>query len=132
MAYYDWRVSGVLALSGMALCASCNSGVSSRHAGGSSANTRPGTADMLCFTSPDTRKIVVSRVFSVRTYPPERMIEEPWAKDFRRYVGQSGNEGGINVTCTEVGSSDAQQAKAEQLRKQGHEVVEINWGYAGG
>jgi hypothetical protein len=89
-------------------------------------------ADMLCFTSPDSRKVVVSSVFPVRTYPPERMIEEPWAKDFRRYLGQSGNEGGINVTCSPVGSSDAQKTKADELRKQGHEVVETKWSYAGG
>ena len=60
------------------------------------------------------------------------MIEEPWAKDFRRYIGQSGNEGGISVTCTQVTSSDAQRNKAEELRKEGHEVVEAKWSYAGG
>lgn len=87
---------------------------------------------MLCFTSPDSRKIVVSSVFPVRTYPPERMIEEPWAKDFRRYIGQSGNEGGISVACVPVSSSDAEKTKAEELRKQGHEVVETKWSYAGG
>jgi hypothetical protein len=87
---------------------------------------------MLCFTSVDTRKIVVSRVFPVRTYPPERMIEEPWAKDFRRYIGQSGNEGGINVTCNPANSADAAKIKADELRKQGHEVVETKWSYAGG
>jgi hypothetical protein len=87
---------------------------------------------MLCFTSPDSRKVVLSSVFPVRTYPPERMIEEPWAKDFRRYVGQSGNEGGINVTCNQVSSSNAEKDKAEELRKQGHEVVEAKWSYAGG
>ena len=87
---------------------------------------------MLCFTSPDTRKVVVSSVFPVKTYPPERMIEEPWAKDFRRYIGQSGNEGGINVTCSQVSASNAQKIKADELRKQGHEVVETKWSYAGG
>jgi hypothetical protein len=88
--------------------------------------------NMLCFTSPDSRKVVVSSVFPVKTYPPERMIEELWAQDFRRYIGQSGNEGGINVTCSQVTSSDAAKGKAEELRKQGHEVAETKWSYAGG
>jgi hypothetical protein len=121
-----------IALFCVALCASCNSSQTSTHTGRPSGSTRFGTADMLCFTSTDTRKIVVSSVFPVRTYPPERMIEEPWAKDFRRYIGQSGNEGGINVTCSQVSSSDAQKIKADELRKQGHEVVETKWSYAGG
>ena len=115
----------------IALCASCDS--SHHSASGSAAgSTRSGMVDMLCFTSPDTRKVVVSSVFPVKTYPPERMIEEPWAKDFRRYIGQSGNEGGINVTCTPADSSDAAQITADKLRKQGHEVVETKWAYAGG
>ena len=116
----------------MVLCAACNSSQSSTHGGGTSGSKHSGTADMFCFSSTDTRKVVVSTVFPVRTYPPERMIEEPWAKDFRRYIGQSGNEGGISVTCSPVSSSDAQKIKADELRKQGHEVVETKWSYAGG
>jgi hypothetical protein len=41
-------------------------------------------------------------------------------------------EGGINVTCSPVNSRDAEKSKAEELRKQGHTVVETNWSYAGG
>lgn len=111
-----------------AFCAACGSSQSSSTSGSSHSST----VDMLCFTATDSRKIVISSVFPVRTSPPERMLEEPWAKDFRRYIGQSGNEGGISVTCTQVTSSDAQKAKAEELRKQGHEVVETKWSYAGG
>jgi hypothetical protein len=114
------------------LCASCGSSQTPAQAGGHSGSARSETADMLCFTSPDSRKIVLSGVFPVRTYPPERMFEEPWAKDFRRYLGQSGNEGGINVICNQVSSADAQKSKADELRKQGHEVVETQWSYAGG
>ena len=121
-----------IALFCMTLCASCNSSQTSTHTARASGSTHAGTADMICFTSTDSRKIVVSSVFPVRTYPPERMIEEPWAKDFRRYIGQSGNEGGINVTCSPVSSSDAQKLKADEFRKQGHEVVETKWSYAGG
>ena len=120
-----------IALLCIALCASCDS--SHHSASGSAAgSTRSGMVDMLCFTSPDTRKVVISSVFAVKTYPPERMIEEPWAQEFRRYIGQSGNAGGINVTCSPVGSGDAGKTKAEELRKQGHEVVETKWSYAGG
>jgi hypothetical protein len=115
-----------------ALCASCSSSDPSAQAGSPSGSTRSGTANMLCFSSPESRKVVISSVFAVRTYPPERMIEEPWAQDFRRYIGQSGNEGGISVTCSQVSSSDAEKSKAEELRKQGHEVVETKWSYAGG
>jgi hypothetical protein len=115
-----------------ALCASCSGGQSSNAPSSAGERNHSGSANMLCFTSADTRKVVVSSVFPVKTYPPERMIEEPWAKDFRRYIGQSGNEGGISVTCSQVTSSDAATAKAEELRKQGHEVVETQWSYAGG
>jgi hypothetical protein len=115
-----------------ALCASCSGGQSSSAANSAGARSHSGIVNMLCFTSTDTLKVVVSSVFPVKTYPPERMIEEPWAKDFRRYIGQSGNEGGISVTCSQVTSSDAAKRKAEELRKQGHEVVESPWSYAGG
>jgi hypothetical protein len=115
-----------------AVCAACGSSQSSSTTGSAGASGHSSTVNTLCFTATDSRKIVVSSVFPVKTYPPERMLEEPWAKDFRRYVGQSGNEGGISVTCTQVTSSDAENNKAEELRKQGHEVVETKWSYAGG
>lgn len=116
----------------MTLCASCGSSHDSKAIQNVSGSARSGTADMLCFTSPDSHKVVLSRVFAVKTYPPERMMEEPWSHEFRRYIGQSGNEGGINVTCAQVGSSDAAKIKADELRKLGHEVVETKWSYAGG
>ncbi len=114
------------------LCAACGSSQSSGVANGGGSDSHAGTADILCYTSPDTQKVWVSSVFTVNTSPPERMLEEPWAQDFRRFLGQSGNEGGINVTCDQVTSTDAQKAKADALRKQGHEVVELKWSYAGG
>jgi hypothetical protein len=58
------------------------------------------------------------------------MVEEPWSADFRRYLGQSGNEGGISVTCDQVSSTDAEKTKADDLRKQGHTVIETGWTYA--
>jgi hypothetical protein len=45
-------------------------------------------------------------------------------------LGQSGNEGAISVTCDQVTSKDAEKEKADELRKQGHTVVETGWTYA--
>jgi len=88
---------------------------------------------MLCFTTPERPTVVVSAVFPITTVTPERMLEEPWAQEFRRYVGQvGGNEMGVSVTCSQVSSKDAAKAKANELRKQGHDVKETNWIYVGG
>jgi hypothetical protein len=87
---------------------------------------------MLCFTSPNLPVVRISAVFPLKTHDATTMVEEPWAIDFRRYIGQSGDEGGINVTCNQVGSKDAEKDKADELRKQGHQVVETGWTYAGG
>ena len=87
---------------------------------------------MLCFTDPTAQAVRISSVFTIKTTDPTTMVEEPWAIDFRRYIGQSGNEGGISVTCGQVSSKDAEKDKADELRKQGHQVVETGWAYAGG
>jgi hypothetical protein len=87
---------------------------------------------MLCFTSPTTPVVRISAVFPIKTADPTTMVEEPWSADFRRYIGQSGNEGGISVTCSQVSSKDAEKEKADELRKQGHQVIETGWTYAGG
>ena len=108
-------------------CVSCGGPASS-----ASSTFSRGTVQMLCYTSLDTQTIRISAVFPVRTSPPERMLEEPWAKDFRTYVGQSGNFGSINVTCEQVTSKSAAKDKADAFRKQGHQVVETTWAYAGG
>ncbi len=123
--------TAAVAVSCLAACAACGHGTPSG-ASGAGAGRHAATVNMLCFTSPDSRKVVVSAVFPVRPYPPERMIEQPWAQDFRRYIGQSGNAGGISVTCLEASAGDAAKVKAAQLRSQGHEVVETQWSYAGG
>ena len=85
---------------------------------------------MLCFTSPTVEAVRLSAVFPIKTVSPTIMLEEPWAKDFRRYVAQSGNEGGVSVTCSQVESKGALKAKEEELRKQGHQVIETGWAYA--
>jgi hypothetical protein len=87
---------------------------------------------MLCYTSPNAQVVRISAVFPIKTADPTTMMEEPWAKDFRTYIGQSGNEGGISVTCDQVTSKSAEKDKADALRKQGHQVIETNWAYAGG
>lgn len=122
------RLAGLaVAFSSIFFCLSCNSGPSSQSSSSSGAN---GPVNMLCFTSPTLPAVRMSAVFPIKTVSPTIMLEEPWAKDFRRYIGQSGNEGGINVTCNQVASKDALKDKADELRKQGHQVVETGWSYA--
>jgi hypothetical protein len=124
------RLSGLgLALSSTFLGASCGSGRSSESS--SSSGTR-GPVYMLCFTSPTLPVVRVSGVFQIKTVSPTIMLEEPWSADFRRYVRQTGNEGGISVTCSQVTSQDAEKDKAAELRKQGHQVIETGWKYIGG
>jgi hypothetical protein len=119
-----------ISLSFVLFCAACGSGPSSSSSGGSMSGAAHATLQMLCYTSTDTQKVVISSVFPIKTADSTTMMEEPWAKDFRRYIGQSGNEGGINVTCDQVTSKTAEKDKADALRKQGHDVVETNWAYA--
>jgi hypothetical protein len=85
---------------------------------------------MLCYSSPTTQVVRISAVFPIKTHDATTMVEEPWSADFRRYLAQSGNEGAISVTCDQVTSTDAEKEKADELRKQGHTVVETGWTYA--
>jgi ABC-type phosphate transport system substrate-binding protein len=119
-----------IALSLAAMCAACGSGSSSAPTMSSSGSSGHGTVLMLCYTSPDTQSVTISSVFPIKTADPTTMIEEPWAKDFRRFLAQSGNEGGINVTCDQVASKDAEKQKVDELKKQGHTVKEVNYAYA--
>lgn len=122
------RFSGLsLALSSAFLCVSCHSGSSSTSPGSSAA---AGPINFLCYSSPTAQVVRVSAVFPIKTHDPTTMVEEPWSADFRRYLGQSGNEGGISVTCDQVASKDAEKEKADELRKQGHTVIETGWTYA--
>jgi len=122
------RLSGLgLALSSAVLCVACSSGPSSQSSGSSGAGV-----NFLCYSSPTAQVVRISAVFPIKTTDPTTLVEEPWAADFRRYLGQSGNEGGISVTCDQVASKGAEKDKADELRKQGHQVIETNWAYAGG
>jgi hypothetical protein len=89
-----------------------------------------GPVYMLCFTSPTLQVVRLSAVFPIKTVSPTLMLEEPWAADFRRFVVQAGNYGGVSVTCSQVTSKDAVKDKAEELRKRGHQVIETRWTYA--
>jgi hypothetical protein len=53
---------------------------------------------MICYTQSNAHGISVSAVFHVPPADQVTMLEEPWAKDFRRYVRQSCSEGGISLT----------------------------------
>jgi hypothetical protein len=88
---------------------------------------------MLCYTTPTAQVVRLSAVFPIKTVSPTILLEEPWAKDFRTYVGQSnGRQEGTSVTCDQVTSKDALKVKADALRNQGHQVIETGWTYAGG
>jgi hypothetical protein len=90
---------------------------------------------MFCYTSSAAHGITVSSVFHVNAADQVTMLEEPWAKDFRTYVGQSGDEGAISVTCTQVDPKNADATikdKIDAWQKQGTTVKQVNWKYAGG
>lgn len=114
------------------VCMGCND--SSSTPSSVSSGGRSGTY-MICYTSSNAHGITVSSVFHVSAADQVTMLEEPWAKDFRRYVGQSGDEGGISVACTQVDPKNPDAAlkdKIDAWRKQGVRVVHVNWKYAGG
>lgn len=90
---------------------------------------------MVCYTESNAHGISVSAVFHVPPVDQVTMLEEPWAKDFRRYIGQSGNEGAISVSCVQVDPKNPDAALKEKIdawRKQGIQVGQTNWKYAGG
>jgi len=123
-----------LVFSFVLICVSCGGGSSNRPSSTSSAGTRNGTY-MICYTTSNAHGITVSSVFHVPPVDQVTMLEEPWAKDFRRYVGQSGDEGGISVTCVPVDPKNPEAAlkdKIEAWRKQGIQVGQTKWKYAGG
>jgi hypothetical protein len=106
-----------LALSGALLFSSCGPSKSSGSAGAGSLN-------VLCMTDPSLPTVKVSAVFPIKTADPS----EPWTAEYRRYIAQSGSEGGVEVVCQAVNSSlkDAEQP----LKDQGKKIVETGWKYA--
>jgi hypothetical protein len=123
-----------LAFSFAVVCVSCGGGSSNQPSPASSASSRNGTY-MICYTTSNAHGVTVSAVFHVPPVDQVTMLEEPWAKDFRRYVGQSGDEGAISVTCSQVDPKNPDAAlkdKIDAWRKQGIPVAQVNWKYAGG
>jgi hypothetical protein len=113
-------------------CVACSS--SSSTPSSASSNSRNGTY-MICYTESNAHGVTVSAVFHVPPVDQVTMLEEPWAKDFRRYVGQSGDEGAISVSCVPVDPKNPEGAlkdKIDAWRKQGVQVSQVNWKYAGG
>jgi hypothetical protein len=114
-------------------CISCGSSSSTPPSSASSSSSS-GTY-FICYTTSSGHGITVSSVFHVPPADQVTMLEEPWAKDFRRYVGQSGDEGGITVTCPQVDPKNPDAAlkqKIDEWQKQGTAVKQISWKYAGG
>jgi hypothetical protein len=85
---------------------------------------------MLCY-SDETRDVVrLSGVFIVKN---PKDFSEPWRLEFRRYLGQSGNEGSVEVTCSAVNPSNPEVAlkeRADALRQKHKQVIETGWTYA--
>ena len=89
---------------------------------------------MICYTSSEAHGITVSSVFYVPPVDQVTMLEEPWAKDSRRYVGQSGDAGALSVTCTQVEPKNPDASlkdKIDARHKQGITLKRVNWKYAG-
>jgi hypothetical protein len=113
-----------VALSCFWLCVSCGSGSSSGPSGG--------PVNIICSTDPSQAVVRLSGVFPVKN---AQDVMAPWSIEFRRYLAQSGNEGGIEVTCGPAGSKDAKAAlqdMVDTLRGQNKQVIQTGWTYAGG
>jgi hypothetical protein len=114
-------------------CVSCGNSSSSQPSSASS--SRNSGTYMICYTESNAHGVTVSAVFHVPPVDQVTMLEEPWAKDFRRYVGQSGDEGAVSVSCVPVDPKNPDSAlkdKIDAWRKQGVPVSQVNWKYAGG
>jgi hypothetical protein len=89
---------------------------------------------MVCTTDVTRPVVYVSGGFPVKN---PQAFNDPWQAEFRRYISQSGSMmyASSGVACTAVAAKDAQSAgksKAEALRKDGKQVIETGWTYAGG
>jgi hypothetical protein len=112
-----------------------SSGCGSSKPSSSASSGSAGGTYMICYTQSNAHGVTVSSVFHVPPVDQVTMLEEPWAKDFRTFVGQSGSEGGISVSCVPVDPKNPEGAlkdKIDAWRKQGIQVGQTNWKYAGG
>ena len=133
MKTFTTQAALILAFSALLVCVGCGSNSSSTAS--SSSSTAASGEYFVCYTSSNAHGVTVSSVFHVPPADNVTMLEEPWAKDFRTYIGQSGDEGGISVTCDQVDPKNADavvKAKIDTWQKQGIPVKQVNWKYAGG
>ena len=108
-----------LVFSSALFCSSCHSSKDTAAAGGS--------LYVLCMTDPSLPTVKVSAVFPIKTADPS----EPWTAEYRRYIGQSGSEGSVEVVCQAVNDSSSSLKEVEQpLKDQGKKIVETGWKYA--
>ena len=112
-----------LVFSTAVFCSSCHSSKSADATGAG------GSLSVLCMTDPSLPTVKVSAVFPIKTADPS----EPWTVEYRRYIAQSGSEGGVEVVCQAVNSNDPSnslQAAEHPLKDQGKKIVETGWKYA--
>ena len=132
MKTFTTQAALILALSSVLVSISCGNNSSSTP---SSASSDAASGEyFVCYTSSSAHGITVSSVFHVPPADNVTMLEEPWAKDFRRFIGQSGDEGGISVSCDQVDPKNADaavKAKIAAWQKQGIPVKQVNYKYAG-
>ncbi len=126
------RATPILGFFSVLVCISCGSHSSSTS---SSSSAAANGEYFVCYTSSNAHGITVSSVFHVPPVDNVTMLEEPWGKDFRRFIGESGDEGGRSVSCTQVDPQNpeaALQDKIDAWTKQGLKVNRTTWKYAGG
>jgi hypothetical protein len=107
------------------LCAGCGSPQNPAQGSG----MKHGAASMLCTSDENLEVVRLSAVFTVKN-PQD--FSEPWRIEFRRYLGQSGNESGVLVTCSPVAGDGASALKQRvaALRGKNKQVIETHWAYA--
>lgn len=116
------------------VCSGCHSPSATSGSSSSAAADSSNGTYMFCYTSSNAHGITVSSVFHVPPADQVTMFEEPWAKDFRTYVGQSGDEGALSATCVAVDPKNPDAAVKDKIdgwHKQGIPVKQVNWKYAG-
>ena len=126
--FVRYIIFAVLALA----CVSCGSSPTTQP---SSASSAAAGTYMICYTQSNAHGVNVSSVFHVPPADQVTMLEEPWAKDFRTYVAQSGDEGAVSATCAPVDPQNPDAALKDKIaawQKQGIQVKQVNWKYAGG
>lgn len=128
-----WNKSLWLTVSLIMGCISCSGNKAISPVASATSSMGRNGAYMICYTSSNAHGITVSSVFHVPPADQVTMLEEPWAKDFRRYVGQSGDAGALSVACAQVDPQNPDAALKDKInawQKAGVTVKKVNWKYA--